>query len=119
MQAWDQDKKLGFVDISQADFDPSSLGVSMADLDAALHGQTHDGRLLVGLDTMLLAYTLVDKAWMVAPLKLACLRPSLSFLYRQFARHRYSLSRLMGLKKTSSCTDGHCELTHPFFNGKN
>ena len=118
LQAWNHEGKLAFVDITQATFDPTPLGVSMADLDAALHGQTHDGRVLVGLDTMFLAYSLVHKAWLVLPLKIQWLRPSLRFLYRQFARHRYSLSSLMGFKKSKLCTSGHCELKHPFFQGK-
>jgi predicted DCC family thiol-disulfide oxidoreductase YuxK len=118
LKSWNHAGKLGFVDISKVDFDPTQLGVSMTDLDAALHGQTRDGRILVGLDTMLLAYTLIDKAWMVAPLKITWLRPSLSFLYRHFARHRYVLSRMMGFKKTVACSSNHCELKHPFFNTK-
>ena len=109
LRHWNRAGKLDFVDIAQADFDPSFLGVSLSAMNAELHSLTKEGRLLVGIESMLQAYTLIDKAWVVFPLRIAFLRPVMSYLYRKFARHRYTISALLGHKPAPTCHDGVCE----------
>jgi len=114
LRSWNQTGRLGFVDIAAPGFDPAFLGVTMADLDRELHSRTADGTILVGIDSMLRAYTLVGRGWMVLPLRVRPLRPVLSWLYRNFARNRYRFSALMGYKPVRRC-DGHvCRPGNPF-----
>lgn len=105
---WDRHGQLAFEDIAAAGFDPTPLGVTMADLDRELHSQTANGTLLVGLDSMLVAYTLVGRGFMVLPLRVRWLRPLLARGYRAFARNRYRFSRWMGHGPVAQCTDGVC-----------
>jgi predicted DCC family thiol-disulfide oxidoreductase YuxK len=115
LRGWNHEGQLGFVDISQPDFDPQSLGVTMAALDRELHSQKSSGEILVGIDSMLAAYTLVDKSWLVFPLRIKPLRPLLANLYRTFARNRYRFSSLLGYKPIARCNDGVCSHTgNPF-----
>ena len=106
--------RLAFVDIAQPDFDPAFLGVDMTALNRELHSRTEAGEVLVGIDSLLAAYTLIGKGWRVLPLRVTFLRPPLAYLYRTFARNRYRISAVMGYKPLRSCTDGVCSTRHPF-----
>jgi len=79
--------------------------------DPEMHALTADGRLLVGIDSLLAAYTLLGRGWMVAPLRVRALRPVFSALYRGFARNRYRISALLG---APACKDGVCANKHLF-----
>jgi predicted DCC family thiol-disulfide oxidoreductase YuxK len=118
LRKWNKAGRLAFVDISVVDFDPVPLGVDMAALDRELHSRTADGRLLVGIDSMLAAYTLVGRAWLVFPLRVRWLRPLLAWLYRGFARHRYRFSRWLGYKPVARCEHDVCQPLNPFFRGR-
>jgi predicted DCC family thiol-disulfide oxidoreductase YuxK len=114
LRNWNHAGRLGFVDIAEPGFDPAVLGVTMADLDRELHSRTAEGTVLVGIDSMLRAYTLVGKAWMVLPLRVRPLRPMLAWLYRNFARNRYRFSALMGYKPVQRCDGTVCRPGNPF-----
>jgi len=79
--------------------------------DPEMHALTADGGLLVGIDSLLAAYTLLGRGWMVAPLRVRALRPVFSALYRGFARNRYRISALLG---APACKDGVCANKHLF-----
>ena len=93
--------RLGFSDIAAPGFAPEALGVSREALGAEIHALSADGRLMVGLDSVIAAYTAVGRGWLVAPLRIGVLRPLLVAMYRALARNRYRLSR---------CADGACKL---------
>ena len=120
LQHWNQAGRLAFVDIAQPGFDPSPLGVDLAALNRELHSTTGDGRLLVGIDSMLAAYTLVGRGWLVWPLRVRMLRPVLAACYRWFARHRYLISERLGYRLPSEtraggeCHGGVCDAGGPF-----
>ncbi|MFZ6749897.1 thiol-disulfide oxidoreductase DCC family protein [Undibacterium sp. Ren11W] len=117
LRGWNRAGRLHFVDIAEADFDPAALGVSMQALNLELHSQTAAGDLLVGIDSMLAAYTLVGRGWLVAALRIQFLRPSLANLYRKFARNRYRISRWLGYQKQPAqthCVEGVCQVGNPF-----
>jgi predicted DCC family thiol-disulfide oxidoreductase YuxK len=116
LRRWDGKGRLNFVDISLPDFDPAGLKLDMAALDRELHSITADGKLLVGIDSMLAAYTLVGKGWLVLPLRVIWLRPLLSLLYRQFARNRYRFSRWLGYRPVPTCEHNVCRAGNPFLN---
>jgi predicted DCC family thiol-disulfide oxidoreductase YuxK len=112
LERWDQHHRLCFVDVANPSFDIATTGVTFADLDRELHCMTQSGEMLKGLDSMLAAYTLVDKAYLVLPLRIPFLRPYLSKAYLAFARNRYKFSRLLGYGKSASnplCERGVCQ----------
>ncbi len=111
---WDRHGRLAFTDIAAEGFDPRPLGVDMAALNRELHSQTPTGRVLVGINSMLAAYTLVGKGWMVWPLRVPGLRALLAMLYRGFARNRYLFSRWLGYRPVPSCESGVCATGNPF-----
>ncbi|MES2743217.1 MAG: DUF393 domain-containing protein [Pseudomonadota bacterium] len=114
LRAWDRGGRLAFVDIAADGFDPAAVGVSLAALNRELHTRTVAGTLLVGLDSMLAAYTLVGRGALVAPLRISSLRPPLARLYRLFARHRYGMSRWLGYRRDRACAEASCPLGNPF-----
>ena len=113
LAGWDHQRRLAFVDIAQPGFDPAPLGLSMADLNREMASRTAHGQVLLGVDSMLAAYPLVGKGYLVWPLRVPGLRQVLAALYRQFARHRYAMSRLLGYKMPA-CADGVCGVGNPF-----
>lgn len=114
LHAWDKAGRLAFVDMAEPGFDPSPLGADMAALNRELHGMTAEGKVLVGIDCMLAAYTLAGRGWMVWPLRVRALRPALSGSYRWFARHRYAISRRLDLRLPVVCEEGVCRIGTPF-----
>lgn len=114
LQSWDTAGRLAFVDIAQAGFDPSPLGVDMAALNREVHGRTPEGKVVAGIDTMLAAYTLAGRGWLVWPLRVRLLRPALSGAYRWFARHRHAISKRLGLRLPPACDGGTCGIGNPF-----
>lgn len=121
LRRWDDAGRLAFVDIATPGFDPAPLGASMDDLNREVYSRRADGRILIGIDTMLAAYPMVGRRWRVLPLRVPLLRQACAFLYRQFARHRYTISRWLGYRLTgpanvaaAACSDGVCELKNPF-----
>ena len=114
LRTWDKAGRLAFVDIALAGFDPGLLGASMAQLNRELYSLRADGRVLVGIDSMLAAYTLAGRAWLVLPLRVPGLRQVCGLLYRRFARNRYLMSRLLGYR-APVCADGACQMRNPFF----
>jgi predicted DCC family thiol-disulfide oxidoreductase YuxK len=114
LMRWDRAGRLAFVDIAAPGFDPAPLGVDMAALNREVHGRTRDGKVVAGIDTMLAAYTLVGRGWLVWPLRVRLLRPALAGGYRWFARHRYAISKRLGMRLPPACGDGVCDIGNPF-----
>ncbi|MBN3788436.1 DUF393 domain-containing protein [Burkholderia sp. Ac-20353] len=110
---WNTRHRLAFVDIAEPGFDPASLGVDMAALNRELHGRLRDGRVLTGIDSVLAAYTLVGRGWLVWPLRVPGLRDASAALYRTFARNRYALSRLPGFRFEPACDGNACGIGRP------
>jgi predicted DCC family thiol-disulfide oxidoreductase YuxK len=115
LKSWNKDQQLGFVDITDAGFDPAHLQVDMAALNREMHSQRADGVVLVGIDSLLAAYCLVRKGWIVLPLRVSFLRPPLAYLYRKFAANRYRMSRWMGYAPVhKQCEGDTCGIGNPF-----
>jgi predicted DCC family thiol-disulfide oxidoreductase YuxK len=120
LRAHDRAGKLAYVDIAQPGFDPSHLNASMEQLNLEIYSLTGEGKVLVGVDSLLAAYTLAGRGWLVWPLRVPLLRDVLSWLYRAFARNRYTMSRLLGYKANKpACEDGVCFHGNPFFKDGN
>jgi predicted DCC family thiol-disulfide oxidoreductase YuxK len=109
---WDRASRLAFVDIARPGFDPSHLGATLQELNLEVFSQRADGAVLTGVGSLLAAYTLVGKGWLVWPLRVPVLRAVLSWLYRLFARNRYRMSTLLGYRMP--CENGVCGIGNPF-----
>lgn len=114
LRGWDTAARLAFVDIAAAGFDPAPLGVTLDALNRELHATAADGTLLVGIDSMLAAYTLAGQGWRVRLLRIRPLRPMLAALYRGFARRRYRFSRWFGHRLPAACDGATCTIGGPF-----
>jgi predicted DCC family thiol-disulfide oxidoreductase YuxK len=115
LRSWDHLGRLGFVDIAEPGFDAAPLGVSLAALNRELHSWTATGQCLVGIDSMIAAYTLVGRGWYVIPLRVHGTREICQVLYRVFAQNRQRISRWLGYKSAPVCTNGSCDLSgNPF-----
>lgn len=99
--ALDHTSQLAFADIAAPEFSALEAGASLDAMRREIHARTADGRLLVGIDSLLAAYTAIGRGWRVAPLRLRILRPLFTALYRTLARNRYRLS---------ACADGVCNM---------
>jgi predicted DCC family thiol-disulfide oxidoreductase YuxK len=87
------------------------LGVTLAAMNAELHGLRADGAMLVGTDAILEAYTLAGRRWLVWPLRVRLLRPMLASAYRSLARNRYRVSRWIGLETAhKACNGDSCKI---------
>lgn len=96
--------KLGFCDMSEPGFDAANYGTTWAAMDAELHGLDSSGRMLIGIDCIARAYSLIGRSWMVWPLKIEATKPFWRVVYRWFARNRYRASRVLGYR----CESGVC-----------
>jgi predicted DCC family thiol-disulfide oxidoreductase YuxK len=113
LAGWDRANRLDYIDIAQPGFDPAPLNATMEQLNLEMYSMTADGKVLVGVDSMLAAYTLVGKGWLVWPLRVPLLRGALAWLYRLFARNRYAMSDLLGYR-APACMGGTCRPGSPF-----
>jgi len=114
LRGWDTAGRLAFVDIAAPNFDPALLGVTLDALNRELHAAAADGTLLVGIDSMLAAYTLAGQGWRVWLLRIRPLRPMLAALYHGFARRRYRFSRWFGYRLPAACDGATCAIGGPF-----
>lgn len=97
--------RLAFIDISDAAFNPASLGVSMSDVMGTIHGVLPDGRLVTGLDVFRRAYGAVGWGWLWAPTGWPVVRPLADRVYRWFARRRLALTG-----RRMECGAGTCRV---------
>ena len=88
-----RDGRLRFVDIAQPGFDPAPCGVTLAAMNAEIHGLCADGTMRRGVEVLRLAYAGAGIGWVLRPTGWAPLRPLFDAGYRVFARHRHSISR--------------------------
>lgn len=109
--------RIGLEDIQSADFPERYPNIDPDHANTILHGQTRDGRLLLGLDVTCAAWSLVGARHWVAFLRWPLIRPVADVAYRLFARHRYRLSRW--LTGRARCEEGMCALPARAHNERN
>ncbi|MDO5692369.1 MAG: DUF393 domain-containing protein [Pseudomonadota bacterium] len=85
--------RLRFIDASAPGFDAAPAGTTVADLMAAMHARTADGRLLRGVAVFEAAYDAVGLHQVSGWLRSPTWRPLLERLYPFVARHRQHLPR--------------------------
>lgn len=90
----DRARRIEFVDIAAAGFDPGRFGLSMPQVIGAMHAVLPDGRVIVGVEVFRRAYALVGLGWLLRWTAWPLLRPVADFGYRIFARVRPRFSKL-------------------------
>ena len=95
------------VDISADGFDSAVYGLSLEEVDAALYGVRPDGSITVGMSSLREGYRLAGLGWLIAWTGWWPARPLFDAFYRQFARNRMRIGRLLG--REDDCSD-HCRL---------
>jgi predicted DCC family thiol-disulfide oxidoreductase YuxK len=107
--AWLQNRQphqLAFQDVHAEAFSTATLGVSINDLLAEIHGIGADGQLIKGIDVFAIAYSSTGLKWLAAPLVWPWSRPAMMQLYSWFARYRKPLANLWW----KACHNGQCRI---------
>ena len=126
-----RDGRLRFVDISQPGFDATPYGVTLAAMDAEIHGIRPDGSVIRGVEVLRLAYAAAGLGWVMRPTGWAPLRPLFDAGYRVFARHRRLISATTAplidairakrarrmAEATRECSAGACSAGEPTDHG--
>lgn len=103
----DKEDNIAFVDINHPDFSTNYPELDWQQLDARIHGKLADGSLISGLDVTYLAWKLVGKGWVYAPLRWPIISWFADHAYALFARYRKPISRLVtGKTHVSYCEKG-------------
>jgi len=104
----DRSMRLNLIDINGADFEQHYPEIPRQQAMQKLHGYwftNQQKHLLIGLDVTYHARRLVGKGWLIRPLRWPGIRIVADKLYLLFARHRFSLSRLItGKSRCSECS---------------
>ncbi|MEP1552787.1 MAG: DUF393 domain-containing protein [Paraglaciecola sp.] len=95
----DTSQAISFVDIQEDSFTQHYPHLDWGALNARIHGYLADGRLISGLDVTYVAWKLVGKGWVYAPLRWPVIRWFADIAYKGFAKHRYTISFLLTGKK--------------------
>jgi predicted DCC family thiol-disulfide oxidoreductase YuxK len=95
----DKQQNINFVDIQTPSFHAHYSHLDWHALNARIHGYLADGKLISGLDVTYLAWKLVGKGWVYAPLRWPVIRWFADIAYNIFAKHRYRISYLLTGKK--------------------
>ncbi len=117
-------RRLVFTDIAAPGFDATPYGTSAEAMQALIHGVRPDGSLVVGVETIRIAYEAVGLGALAAPTALPLIKPLVDWLYAGFARNRYGFSRLAmplltrieaarTLRRSQACKRGVCEIPTP------
>lgn len=100
----DSNHLIVFVDIQHAEFMQTYPHLERQMLVARLHGLKENGDLISGLDVTYLAWSLVGRGWLFAPLRWPIIGWFADRVYNVFARHRYTISYLLtGQKRSKQC----------------
>ena len=95
----DTQQNITFVDIQEPTFSDRYPHLDWQTLNARIHGYLADGSLISGLDVTYLAWKLVGKGWVYAPLRWPVIRWFADITYNLFAKHRYRISYILTGKK--------------------
>jgi len=118
LRARDTAGRLRFADV-RADAFEGLEGIPIQALLDAIHARTGDGRIVIGTETLRLAYRAVGLGWLVAFTAWPLLRGPSELAYRWFARHRFSMPAWLGLTAFAlrprgvPCDDDTCALREP------
>jgi predicted DCC family thiol-disulfide oxidoreductase YuxK len=99
-----QQRRLAFVDIDAADYDPTSHGdISYREAMGRIHAIRADGSVLRDVAVFRSAYELIGLGWLYAPTAWPVIGPIADGLYGLWARWRLPLTRRPDLDQLCSC----------------
>ncbi|MFW7526444.1 thiol-disulfide oxidoreductase DCC family protein [Vibrio ostreicida] len=105
LAGYDQKQRLQLIDIHSDAFQHyPAIDATLA--STILHGLDKDGQIVLGLDVTYMAWKLVGKGWLYAPLRWKGIRPIADWCYLRFANNRYAISGLLTGKR--QCQSGQC-----------
>ena len=96
----DKQQSITFVDIQEPSFSTNYPHLDRQALNARIYGYLQDRTLISGLDVLYLAWKLVGRGWVYAPLRWPVIRWFADIAYNLFAKHRYSISFVLTGKRT-------------------
>lgn len=97
----DRKQRIRFVDISTADFDAASVGLTLRVMMDRIHGRLPDGTVIEGVEVFRRLYAAVGFGPIVTLTRLPGVRQILDVAYRWFAKNRL---RLAGRCADQACT---------------
>ena len=101
----DKNNAIKTIDIYSEDFsDYPSIDPKAA--NTILHALNQNGELILGLDVTYLAWKLVGKGWLYAPLRWPGIKVLADWCYLYFAKNRYRVS--YWLTGSSRCSKTSC-----------
>jgi len=100
----DKEGHLNLENIYAEDFSERYSHINIHKADAIIHGQTHKGDILYGLDVLCLAWQLVNRKPWLQILRWPIIRWLADRGYLLFARHRYKISYwITGKERCDRC----------------
>jgi predicted DCC family thiol-disulfide oxidoreductase YuxK len=99
LMSLDKQQQISFVDIHSNQFIQQYSELDQKNLDARIHAYLANGQLINGLDVTYLAWKLVGKGWVYAPLRWPVISWFADHVYTFFAIHRHRISYLLTGKK--------------------
>ncbi len=96
LQSRNAQGQMAFVDVTLKDFQAQAHHISCEAAMAQIHGRTAEGQTLVGVPVFAMAYRLAKLPVLAWILSRPWLIPILQPAYVWFAKHRQTLSKLIG-----------------------
>ena len=84
--------RVDLVDLAEADFEAADFGLDQDTIEARIHGQWPDGRIVEGVDVFVALYDAVGLGWLTAPANWPGFRGLLDWAYVWFARNRLRIT---------------------------
>ncbi len=101
----DKNKAIKTIDIYSEEFSEYPH-IDAKAANTVLHALNQNGDLILGLDVTYLAWKLVGKGWLYAPLRWPGVKVLADWCYLRFAKNRYRVS--YWLTGTSCCDENSC-----------
>ncbi len=102
LKAHNANASISFVDINEACQLALYPRINYADAQATLHAIDDDGKLLLGLDANVAAWSRVGKMQGLKILRWPLIRCVADYCYRVFAKHRTTIAQLLMPKQCAS-----------------
>ena len=113
-----EEPRLAFVDIDQADYDPSAhQGVSYVQAMGRIHGIEASGSVLRDLAVFRRAYELIGLGWLYAPTRWPLIGTLAEAAYGLWARWRLRFTGRPSLDQLCAAREGACGREGPFRGG--
>ncbi len=104
MRWLDRHRRLVLCDFSRADYDPTCIDISPAELGRIIHARWGDGTVITGVDVFRAMWEAVGLGFLARLTRLSLVEPLVVNAYAWFARNRL---RLTG--RSNTCAESACK----------